>query len=259
MADLQIHAPGSFCWIELSTIDQSAAKRFYGAVLGWTANDSPMGPDEFYTMFSLNGRNTGACYSLKPEMQAQGVSPNWLLYVSVTNANDAAAKVESAGGKVVSPPLDVMQYGRMAVCHDPAGAHFAVWQPKSHAGIGIEGVVGTLCWADLMTPDQAAAEKFYEAVFGWQTEPGKDNTGYLHIKNGEKYIGGMPPAEHRDPNAPPHWLLYFLVENCDTSTVKARDEGARLYAAPMTVEGVGRWSVIADPQGAVFALFESAR
>jgi len=258
MANLESHAPGSFCWIELGTTDQNAAKRFYGSLLGWTATDSPMGPNEFYTMFSLEGRNTGACYGLKPEMRAQGVPPHWLLYVSVKNADDTAAKIAPAGGKVVAPPFDVMEFGRMAVCQDPVGATFAVWQPKAHHGMGIEGVPGTLCWADLMAPDPAAAAKFYQAVFGWQAEPGKDNSGYLHIKNGNQYIGGIPPAEHRNPNAPPHWLPYLMVESCDASTAKAREAGAKVYVAPMSIEGVGRWSVVADPQGAVFALFEMA-
>ena len=257
MANLDKHAPGAFCWIELGTTDQNAAKQFYGSLFGWSVNDSPMGPDEFYTMFSLDGRNTGACYSLKPEMRADGVPPHWLLYISVVSADDAAAKVAPAGGKVVAPPFDVMEYGRMAVCQDSAGANFAVWQPKTHTGTGIEGVAGTLCWADLMVPEQATAAKFYQAVFGWEAEPGKDDRGYLHIKNGASYIGGIPAAGDRNPNAPPHWLLYFLVDDCDASTAKAQGAGAKIYVAPTSMAGVGRWSVVADPQGAVFALFES--
>jgi uncharacterized protein len=215
-----------------------------------------MGPDGVYTMFGLEGRNTGACYTLRPDMQAQGVPPHWLLYISVADADETAAKVAPAAGKVIAGPFDVMEFGRMAVLQDPAGAAIALWQPKMHQGTGIEGVPGTLCWADLMTSDQSAASKFYQAVIGWQLDPGKDNTGYLHIKNGDKHIGGIPPAEYRNPNAPPHWLPYFLVENCDSSTDKAKAAGAKVYVPPMSIENVGRWSVIADPQGAVFALFQ---
>ncbi len=157
----------------------------------------------------------------------------------------------------MATPFDVLGFGRMAVCQDPAGATFAIWQSKTHHGIGIEGVPGTFCWADLMTPDVAAAAKSYQAVFGWQTEPG--STGYLHVKNGSEYIGGIPPAEHRNPDAPPHWLLYVLVQDCDAATAKAKEAGANVYVNPMSMEGVGRWSVIADPQSAVFALFQAAR
>ncbi|HTQ57277.1 MAG TPA: VOC family protein [Bryobacteraceae bacterium] len=145
----------------------------------------------------------------------------------------------------------------MAVIRDPAGAAFSLWQPKSNQGIGIAGTDGTLCWADLLTSDKARAQRFYEDVFGWAITPGeKDTSGYLHIKNGDTFIGGIPPVGPQ-PGVPPHWLLYFLVSNCDDSTAKARSLGARVYYGPETMAGVGRWSVVSDPQGAVFALFQS--
>jgi hypothetical protein len=78
-------------------------------------------------------------------MQAQGVSPHWLLYVSVANADETAAKVASAGGKVPAGPFDVMEFGRMAVLQDPAGTTIAIWQPRMHHGFGIEGEPGAFC------------------------------------------------------------------------------------------------------------------
>ena len=257
MANVESHAPGSFCWIELGTTDQQAAKKFYGDLLGWTPLDFPMGPDDFYTIFNLDGRNTSAAYTLKPEMISQGVPPHWMLYMAVASADDTAAKAVPAGGKLIAGPFDVMTFGRMAVLQDPAGASFSLWQPMSHKGIGIAGVPGTLCWADLNTPDPAGATKFYQELFGWQFTPGEDDTsGYLHIKNGETFIGGLPPAAMLNPNAPPHWMLYFLVKDCDASTAQARASGATVYMEPMTLEKVGRFSVLADPQGAVFSLFQ---
>lgn len=257
MANVQSNPSGSFCWIELGTTDQSAAKSFYGSLLGWGANDSPMGPDAYYTLFQIDGRNVAGGYTLDAEMRKAGVPPNWILYISVTSADDTAAKAKANGANIRAEPFDVMDLGRMAILQDPTGATIALWEPKSHKGIAVEGVPGTLCWADLSTPDQAAAAKFYEAVFGWKTDPGQDNSGYLHIKNGDKYIGGIPPAHHRDPKVPPHWLAYISVENCDRSTEEAKKAGAKVYFGPMTMENVGRWSIIADPQGAVFALFQS--
>jgi uncharacterized protein len=108
----------------------------------------------------------------------------------------------------------------------------------------------------LNTPDAKTAGEFYGRVFGWSIDAGQDGSGYLHIKNGEEFIGGIPPKEQRDPNAPPHWLIYILVSDCDASTAKAKELGARIYAGPMTIEKVGRITVLADPQGAVFALFQ---
>src|SRR5438093_4775118 len=172
MANIDTHAPGSFCGFELGTTDQNAAKRFYGSVAGWTASDSPIGPNELYTTFTLEGRSTAACYTLKPEMRAQGVPPHWLLYVSVANVDETAAKIAPAGGKVVAQPFDVMEFGRMAIFQDPAGASTAIWQPKTHPGTAIEGVAGTFCWADLMTSEQSGAAKFYSTFFGSQVDPG---------------------------------------------------------------------------------------
>jgi hypothetical protein len=87
----------------------------------------------------------------------------------------------------------------------------------------------------------------------------KDPSGYVHIKNGEQGIGGIPPAKHRQPNVPPHWLPYFLVSDVDATAAKAKEGGGNLCLAPTSMENVGRLSVIADPQGAVFAIFKSAR
>jgi uncharacterized protein len=259
MTSAELNRPGSFAWLELGTTDQKAAKNFYGTLFGWTAEDSPMGPEMVYTVFSHNGKKVGGCYTLMEDMKAQGIPPNWTLYVSVKSADETAAKVPAAGGKVCAQPFDVGEMGRMAVFQDPTGAAIAVWQAKSHPGVDTKGVPGSLCWADLSTPDQSKAASFYESLFGWVFDPGEDKSGYLHIKNGDHYIGGIPPAQYRDPNTPPHWLAYIEVENCDRSTEKAKQLGAKVYFGPMTMEKVGRWSAVADPQGAVFALFEQGR
>lgn len=213
-----------------------------------------MGPNDFYTMFQLEGREAAACFTLRPEMHAP---PNWGLYVDVEDTDKTAAKAAELGGKVLQPGMDVSTYGRMAVLQDPTGAIFNVWQPKSHTGTGITGVNGTLCWADLNTPDMPRAKSFYEALFGWTfiTGDGKPEDSYQHIKNGDKGIGGILPESHRNKHAPPHWLIYFQVADCDASTAKAKELGARAYVEPMSISDTVRFSVLADPQGAVFALF----
>jgi uncharacterized protein len=260
MPNIDRHEPGSFCWIELAATDQNAAKGFYASLFGWKSNDFPMGPNDVYTMFEIDGRHTGAAYTLRPEQRAQGVPPHWMLYVAVASADEAAASAARLGGKVLAPAFDVYDVGRMAVLADPTGAVFSVWQAKQHTGTGITGVPGTLCWADLSTNDPERAKPFYESLFGWKITPGADEdaTGYLHIKNRETFIGGIPPASFRDPHVPPHWLIYIQVSDVDAGAAKAKELGAKLHLPPMTMENVGRWSVIADPQGAAFAIFKEA-
>jgi uncharacterized protein len=153
-----------------------------------------------------------------------------------------------------------MDYGRMGVLQDPTGAYFCVWQSKTHHGIQIAHVSGTLCWADLTTDDPKRAEEFYGGLFGWQfMRDERDASGYVHIKNGEHPIGGIPPVRPRPPGVPPHWLAYFQVDDVDAVANKAKEKGGKLLLAPMSMENVGRMAVIADPQGAVFALCKSAR
>lgn len=260
MTNIDKHPAGSFCWAELGTTNQDAAKEFYRAIFGWAPNDNPMGPGEVYTIFKLDGRDAAAGYTLRADQREQGVPPNWMLYIAVDNIEASAAKVPQLGGKVIVAPFDVMDAGRMAVIADPTGAYFCLWQPARSTGIQIAQVHGTLCWADLSTPDQKRASDFYSGLFGWQisADP-KDTSGYLHIKNGEHFIGGVPPAKFRQPGVPPHWMAYFQVDDVDATANKAKEMGANLFMPPTTMEGVGRMSVMADPQGAVFSIFKSAR
>ena len=242
-------------WVDLGSTDLAKSREFYGALFGWNC---PEGPPEAggYSVCDVGGKTVAG---LGPQMNPD-MPPVWMTYVNVDSADATAAKVSANGGTVLAPPMDVMEAGRMAIVQDPTGAIFCPWQPNKNAGIGIAQVHGTLCWADLSTPDTKRASEFYSGLFGWQiaADP-KDPSGYMHIKNGEHFIGGVPPAAHRQPGVPPHWMAYFQVDDVDVTANKAKEMGAQLYLAPMTMEGVGRMSVIADPQGAVFSIFKSAR
>lgn len=215
-----------------------------------------MGPNDYYTMFQLDGRNAGAAYTTRPDETAMGVPPHWNLYVTVANADEATAKAVALGGTSLAGPFDVMTYGRMSVIADPTGAVFCTWQPKDHSGLGIVREPGAFCWADLSTPDQQRAAAFYTGLFGYAIPPGSE--GYLHLQNGEDFIGGILPAEHRAPHTPPHWMIYIQVTDCAHSTARAQELGGSVYMGPMAMENVGTFTVLADPQGAVFALFQPA-
>lgn len=255
------HAAGDFVWMELATTDLPGAKQFYGALFGWRPCDIPMGPDFVYTMFLHHNRDACAAYTMKPEDQALGIPSHWLLYVAVDNADEAVSRALQLGGQPLSPAFDIPGVGRMAVIRDPVGAIFAIFQPGSHRGMGIVAEDGAFCWADLETPDRQLAAKFYGDLFGWEFMLGKDKdpNGYLHIKNGDRFIGGLPSSRELPPNVPPHWLGYFQCENCENQTATALALGAAIKVPPMIVEGQFHFSVLADPQGAVFALFAPER
>jgi len=261
MPYVEKHAPGAFCWIELATSDQLAAKAFYTSLFDWKSTDSPMGPNEYYTMFMLvdrdEGRNAAACYALQMDQLRLGIPPHWNLYVSVASADATTKRALECNGKVFCGPFDVATHGRMSTLADPTGAVFSIWEPKDQPGIGVERQHASFCRADLSTPDPTLAAQFYKDVFGWQMRAGQEN--YLHIANGtgsDDYIGGIPPASMRQAHEPPHWQIYFQVDDCDAATAKAKQLGASVFAGPMTIEHVGRMAFLADPQGAVFSLFQ---
>jgi tRNA U38,U39,U40 pseudouridine synthase TruA len=74
MPTITQHAPGAFCWPELGTTDQNAAKAFYSGLFGWTFRDTPMGPGVVYTIFQLDGRDAAALYTLEPNVLAMVAS-----------------------------------------------------------------------------------------------------------------------------------------------------------------------------------------
>ena len=258
--NIEKHAPGAFCWIELATTNQAAAKDFYAKIFGWTSQDFPMGPNEVYTIFQVEGRDAAAGCTLRADQLSYGVPPHWNLYVAVENADASAARATQLGGTVLAPPFDVFDSGRMAVVQDPTGASICLWQPNKHPGTGISGAQGTLCWADLNTLDRHRAGEFYSGLFGWQMmkEDEVPEHNYWHIKNRDEFIGGLPPAAYLQPGAPAHWLAYFQVSDCDATASEAKNLGATLYMPPTDFEEVGRISVMADPQGAAFAIFKAA-
>jgi predicted enzyme related to lactoylglutathione lyase len=249
------HPPGAFCWIELGTTDQGAAKEFYGKLFGWSFEEMPMGAGETYTIFKLRGKEVAAAYRLDPE-RFPGVPPHWMLYVATADADAAARRSSELGGEVMAAPMDVPDVGRIAVLKDPAGAPFSVFQAKGHGGLGMQDEPGSFCWGQLNTGDTAKSEAYYVALFGWTAKTGSGGgMTYTEFWRGEAPFGGMmamPPGL----NAPAHWLPYFAVADVDASAAQAVSLGAATCVPPTTIPGAGRFAVFSDPQGATFAIYK---
>src|SRR5688572_19953993 len=113
MRETPQYSPGTFCWVELATSDSEAAKKFYTELFGWSFTDNPMGPDMVYTMLKRDGKDVGALFKMDAEMTSQGIPPNWLSYVSVTNADESAGKARELGATLLKEPFDVFTVGRM--------------------------------------------------------------------------------------------------------------------------------------------------
>lgn len=250
--------PGIFCWVELGTSDSDAAKNFYAQLFGWDYVDNPMGDQGIYTMLKLKGKDVGGLYKLMPDMVAQGIPPHWLSYVGVNSADEAVEKAKAEGATIMNGPFDVFTAGRMAVIKDPTGAVFAVWQPNEAKGAGVYGVPGAFCWNELGTNDPEKAKEFYSKVFGWTTEPFPGSPiEYTIIQNEGTGIGGVYKITPEMGPIPPHWLVYFSVDDCDASVKKATDLGGKVMKPAEDIPGVGRFAILFDPQGAAFAIIKT--
>jgi hypothetical protein len=248
---------GAFCWLELGTTDRIAAKNFYSNLFGWTPNDMDMGPDMAYTIFRISENDACGAYQLMKDQLDAHVPPHWMLYVRVESVDASAAKAVQWGAQQIVPPSDIPNVGRFALLQDPTGAHISIFQLGQHRGMSVFGDVNALCWADLNTRDPQSARKFYSDWLGWTFETGKD--GYDHIINGsghENMIGGMPPEMHAPPGTSSHWMAYFHVRDCKATAAKAAELGASTIMPANLMTDVGTIAVLADPQGAVFALYQ---
>lgn len=250
-------APGTFCWIELATSDAAGAKDFYAKLFSWDYVDNPMGPDMVYTMLKLDGKDVGGLYQLMPEMKEQGIPPHWLSYVLVTSADESAAKAKELGATLLKEPFDVYTIGRMAVVQDPTGAVFALWQAGTNQGSGIYNVPNSFCWNELGTRDTGKAKDFYTGLFGWSADTQNFGTmEYTMFANGERSAGGMYGLTPEMGPMPPHWLVYFAVDDCDAKVALAESLGAKTMKPADDIPGIGRFAILTDPQGAAFAIIK---
>lgn len=124
---------------------------------------------------------------------------------------------------------------------------------------------GRFAWYELMTSDPNAAQTFYTQVTGWGAEPIEfegSEMEYTMWTSGENRVGGLMelPEEARQGGAPPHWLAYVATDDVDATASQAEELGATILVPPQDIpNNMGRFSVIKDPQGAVFAIYGSAQ
>jgi hypothetical protein len=245
---------GVFSWVDLSTTDVAGAKAFYGALFGWEGVDMPIDMGGFYTMYQKEGKYVAGSGEMDPAMQEQGVPSFWTSYVNHRDVDAVATRITEAGGALMFPPMDVMDSGRMTIAQDPTGAMFGVWQPKNHIGAQLVNQPGTLCWNELQTPDTESALNFYSQVFGWTGD--KDATGYVTLSTGERRQAGMMTMDESWEGVPPNWTVYFRVEDVEASAARAEELGGKLLM-PITDAGdLGRFTIVQDPQGAMFSIIQ---
>jgi predicted enzyme related to lactoylglutathione lyase len=254
MPEMTKYPAGTPSWVDLGTPDLKGAIRFYGELFGWDIEEG--GPEVGgYSMAKVNGHSVAG---LGPLMNP-GQPTAWTTYVSVDDADKIAELVTEAGGQVIVAPMDVMTFGRMAVFTDAVGAAIAIWQPRDHIGAELVNEPGSLCWNELLTRDVTSAKSFYESVFGWEARDEQMQQGtYTIFYLGDRGIAGVMEmsGDNFPPDMPPHWVVYFAVDDCDASAAKLTELGGNVVVSPMDIPDVGRFAVATDPAGAAFSIIK---
>jgi predicted enzyme related to lactoylglutathione lyase len=247
------YAPGTPTWVDLTAKDLAGTVRFYEQLFGWKGEDQGEEAGH-YTLMRSNGKMVAA---ITPPMDPN-MPPVWSTYIATQNAEETAKKVEAAGGKTLMAPFQVMDQGTMAAFMDPTGAAFCVWQPAAMKGAEMVNQPGSFSWNELATRDMNAAKSFYSKVFGWTPKgnPMPDGSEYVEWQlDGKSIGGGMTMGSMFPPDVPPHWLVYFTVNNTDDTVKRAQEMDGRVLAPAMDIPQ-GRFAVLANPEGAPFAVIQ---
>ena len=242
-----------FCWYDLMTTDVDRAKAFYTELFGWKIQPMEMPSLGVYNMLSIGDNSFGGIAAVDAN---HGMPSHWIGYISVEDVDGAAGKVDGLGGKVMVPPTDIPQTGRFCVVQDANGAYVNLFEGLKSIDEPITPVNHGVCWNELITADFDKAKTFYDGLVGWKnTTPSFDSSGnYVVFNSGEHMAAGLmkPQAEH-----PPTWMSYFLVEDIKGYTERVKTLGGNVLMAGIEIP-IGKISVVMDPTGATFGLFEEA-
>ncbi|TDD92147.1 VOC family protein [Actinomadura darangshiensis] len=257
MPEVTAHAPGFPSWAELSSPDVAASNAFYCELFGWYVYtmENVFGD---YHVFTLGGVEGPAVAGMQPLVD-DSAKPSWTCYFRSDDIPATLDTVRAMGGRELLEPTDVNNLGRMALCGDPEGADFALWEPYDFPGAEVVDEPSAMCWVELATHDIDGARRFYNAVFGWRSvDRSYYEPAYTNWKIGDWSVAGMLPLESWWPvGFPPHWIPYFWVLDCDATAARAAELGAVVHVPPTDIKP-GRLSVLTDPAGARLAVLTPA-
>ena len=114
---------GTFCWHELLSKNAELCKTFYSELFGWDSKEQEIGGMK-HTIFSKDGAGLASMIQISEEMG--GVSPAWVTYIAVDDVDAAVKRAGDLGGKVVIPPSDIPDVGRVAMVVDPGDTAVAL-------------------------------------------------------------------------------------------------------------------------------------
>lgn len=247
--------PGRPAWADLMTPDRHAAREFYGGLFGW---DFAEGAPEtgYYTMALKNGEPVVGIGEPLPGQEAE--TPfQWTTYLATYDVDATVAVAQTNGATILAPPMDVMEFGRMAVFADPTGAVVGLWQAGTHTGSNVVDEPGSIVWTEQMSRDLDAAKAFFAAVFGYTyTDMSAEGFRYVTFEIDGEMVGGLGEISADMGDVPPNWLTYFGVEDADSAVEYVSSHGGQVARPPWDTE-YGRITILQGPAGETFGAIAS--
>jgi predicted enzyme related to lactoylglutathione lyase len=243
---------GTPAWVDLAADDTARATRFYADLFGW---DCEHQSSRDYWVCRLDGQDVGGIGPKQPG--TEHLPSRWTTYLSTDHLDRTLGAVKAEQGQALVEPRDVALHGRMAIAADPNGAIFGLWQAAEHIGTGRTADPGTLVWSEALSTDYKTSRAFYTTVFGYRSEEiGLDGTQYAALYAADKPVAGTGDLHPYFPaDTPSHWLPYFATGSTDDTVHQVTGRGGALVGTPLDTD-FGRMAVLADPEGARFAVIQ---
>ncbi len=245
---------GKFVWHDLMTDDVSAAKAFYGPLLGWSFEDAQRPNGGPYTLIvSSTGNVVGGIVEVADPGGAADYS-RWLGYYAVPDVDAAVTATTEAGGEVVAFARDLGRIARVAAVRDPNGA--VVGLITSKMGYPIDPLAidrGEVAWNELLTEDSAEAAAFYAGLSGSSVREAEGTDGERQmLRNEGRDRAGV--LQRPSPDLDPLWLTFFAVPDPAAAADSVAGLGGQVLLAPSQALRGGEIAVVTDPTGAVLGL-----
>jgi hypothetical protein len=243
---------GTPTWLDMMAPDIEAARSFYQTLFGW---EYDIGGAEygFYSTAHLGGRSTAGIGGAQPD--APPAPPAWSLYFASDDLESDVARAVGLGAQVLFPAAEVGEFGSMAVLVDPGGAVFCFWQAGSHIGAQMTDEPGSAAWYELYAADAKQSRDFYAALLNATVKVMPGDLEYYSLKHGDDMLAGVMQIDPAWGGLPPHWAVYFLVEDVEQAVATVTSNGGKALSG-IDDSPWGRFVTLQDPFGATFKVIE---
>jgi uncharacterized protein len=274
MTEPRSYPAGVTSWVDVAHDDVEGATAFYGGLFGWTFTEDPSPEDaDGYLIAQLDGVDAAGIVGARAHPGSSG----WNTYIAVDDLEAAIARIQAAGGQVVTTASQAGMGGRSAACADPYGVVFGLWRAGGRPGAQALNAPGAWNFSDLHATDPEASADWYAEVFGWSVDdlgfgrmirrPGYGDhlaaTSDPEIYQRQSGVGAPPGFADAIgwmapllPGEEAHWHVTFTVADRDATAASVNRLGGTVLGT--SDSDWTREVLVRDPQGAVFTASQFA-